>query len=404
VTELFRRQAVDFQRQKFHGAIVLTRSPWQTAIAGFFVVLVGALAVFASTQGFARKESVTGVLLPAAGVLRLVAPQAGVVLAVAAGQGRRVHGGDPVVRLSAEQSSATGPTQAAVAQTLTLRQRAATLEARADSVQAAIDQQDREIDLQRQRVQLVREVAERYPELVKSGAVSPVEAAEKQTELLDQQARLSELERARVGLRSELAQLRAERAALPLAAGRESAQMRREMQALAQAQAENESRRETRVLAPESGELAAVLATPGQSVAAGQVLATLLPAGSTLEAELYVPTRAAGFVQPGTPVWLRVDAFPYARYGQLPAHVREVAQSAVSAAALDAGGDSAAAEAPGVYRVRVVLDAPGPADDALAWRRSLKAGMRVQASLVAEHRTLVQWALEPLAALKAVAR
>src|SRR4051812_2757123 len=77
VTELFRRQAVDFQRQKFHGAIVLMRSPWQTAIAGFFVVLVLALGVFASTQGFARKESVGGVLLPAAGVLRLVAPQAG---------------------------------------------------------------------------------------------------------------------------------------------------------------------------------------------------------------------------------------------------------------------------------------------------------------------------------------
>src|SRR5215469_3511503 len=67
--ELFRRQAVDYQRQKFHGAIVLTRSPWQTAIAAFFVLLVLALVVFACTQGFARKESVTGVLLPAAGVL-----------------------------------------------------------------------------------------------------------------------------------------------------------------------------------------------------------------------------------------------------------------------------------------------------------------------------------------------
>lgn len=420
MTELFRRQAVDFQRQKFHGAIVLMRSPWQTAIAGFFVVLVLALGVFASTQGFARKESVGGVLLPAAGVLRLVAPQAGVVLAVGPRQGARVHGGDPVVRLSVEQSSATGPTQAAVAQSLTLRQgslqdelatqgeqqrqQAGTLEARAASVEAAIAQQDREIELQRQRLQLVREVAERYPELVKSGAVSPVEAAEKQTELLDQQGRLAELERARVGMRSELAQLRAERAALPLAAGRESAQMRREMQVLAQAQAENESKRETRVLAPESGELATVLATPGQAVAAGQTLATLLPAGSALEAELYVPTRAAGFVQPGTPVWLRVDAFPYARYGQLPAHVREVAQSAVPAGAIDGGAGGTEPVAPGVYRVRVVLDAPAAADEALAWRRSLKAGMRVQASLVAEHRTLVQWALEPLAALKMAAK
>jgi membrane fusion protein len=57
-----------------------------------------------------------------------------------------------------------------------------------------------------------------------------------------------------------------------------------------------------------------------------------------------------------------------------------------------------------VYRVSVVLDAGAPAEAALAWRRSLKAGMRVQASLVAERRTLVQWALEPLAALKVAAK
>ena len=420
MTELFRRQAVDFQRQKFHGAIVLTRSPWQTAVAAFFVLLVLALMVFAATQGFARKESVAGVLLPAAGVLRLVAPQAGVVLAVGATQGRRVHGGDPVVRLSAEQSSATGPTQAAVAQSLArrqgsledelrtqgeqARQQAATIDAHVASLETAIGQQEREIALQRERVQLVSEVADRYPELVRSGAVSPVEAAEKRTELIDQQSHLAALERSRVGLQSELAQLRADRAALPLAAGRESAQMKREMQALAQAQAENESKRETEVLAPETGELATLLATPGQSVAAGQTLATLLPAGSALEAELYVPTRAAGFVRPGTPVWLRVDAFPYARYGQLPAHVREVAQSAVPASALDGGSDAAGVEAPSVFRVRVVLDAIPAADAELAWRQSLKAGMRVQASLVAEHRTLVEWALEPLAALKVAAK
>ena len=416
--DLFRRQAVDYQRQKFHGAIVLTRSPWRTTIAASFVLLVGALLVFAGTQGFARKETVGGVLAPAGGVLRLVAPQAGVVVATPAPQGSRVAAGQAVVRLSAEQSSATGPTQEAVARSLALRQgglaeelqqqgqqvrqQGLSLDARITAVQGGLAQQEREIALQRERVQLVREVAGRYPELVRSGAVSPVEAAEKQTELLDQQARLSELERARGAAQAELATLRADRAALPLQAGRESSQMRREVQALAQAQAENESHRGTQVLAPEPGEVATLLAAPGQSVVAGQTLATLLPAGALLEAELWVPTRAAGFVHPGTAVWLRVDAFPYARYGQLPAHVREVSQSALSAT--DLGDPAAGAPAQNVFRVIVTLDPAGAADTALAWRASLKAGMRVQASLVAEHRTLLQWALEPLAALKVAAK
>ena len=421
MTELFRRQAIDYQRQKFHGAIVLTRSPWQTAIAAFFVLLVSALIVFAATQGFARKESVGGVLMPAGGVLRLVAPQAGIVVATPAAQGSRVAAGQTVVQLSAEQSSATGPTQEAVARSLAsrqgslsdelqqqgqqVRQQAAALDARAAVVVAGIAQQEREIALQRERVQLVRDVAARYPELVRSGAVSPVESAEKQTELLDQQARLSELERARGAAQGELATLRADRAALPLQAGRESSQMRREVQALTQAQAENESHRGTQVLAPQAGEVATLLAAPGQPVIAGQTLATLLPAGVALEAELWVPTRAAGFVHAGTPVWLRVDAFPYARYGQLPAHVREVSQSAVTMADLgDPASTAVASQQAGVFRVRVTLDAGAPADAVLAWRQSLKAGMRVQASLVAEHRTLLEWALEPLSALRVAAR
>ena len=418
--ELFRRQAVDYQRQKFHGAIVLTRSPWQTAVATFFVLLVLALLAFACTQGFARKETVAGVLAPAGGVLRLVAPQAGVVVATPVAQGARVTAGQAVVRLSAELSSAAGPTQAAVARSLALRQgglaeelqqqgqqarqQAMSVDARIAAVATGLAQQEREIALQRERVQLVREVAGRYPDLVRSGAVSPVEAAEKQTELLDQQSRLSELERAHGAAQAELVTLRAGRAALPLQAGRESSQMRREVQALAQAQAENESHRGMQVLAPEPGEVATLLAAPGQSVAAGQTLATLLPAGAALEAELWVPTRAAGFVHPGTPVWLRIDAFPYARYGQLGAHVREVSQSAVTVGDLGDPTSGALAPQQNVFRVIVALDAGAPADAALAWRASLKAGMHVQASLVAERRTLLQWALEPLAALRVAAK
>ena len=314
MSELFRRQAIDYQRQKFHGAIVITRSPWEAAVAAFFVLLVLALLVFAATQGFSRKESVAGVLTPAGGVLRLVAPQAGTVVAVPAAQGSRVAAGQVVVQLSTEQSSATGPTQEAVARSLAsragslgdemrqqgqqARQQAALLDARVSAAEAELGKHDREISLQRERLELVRDVAARYAELVRSGAVSPVEVSEKQ-------------------------------------------------------------------------------------------------------AELWVPTSAGAFVHAGTPVSLRVDAFPYARYGQLPAHVREVSQSAVAIA--DLGDPSAEVPGPSrqsVFRVMVVLDAGSTPD----WRPALKAGMRVQASLVAEHRTLLQWALEPLNALRAASR
>jgi len=82
--------------------------------------------------------------------------------------------------------------------------------------------------------------------------------------------------------------------------------------------------------------------------------------------------------------------------------VRDVSQSAVTMA--DLGDLPGTPQQPGIFRVLVTLDASAPADAALAWRQSLKAGMRVQASLVAEHRTLLQWALEPLSTLRVAAR
>jgi membrane fusion protein len=83
-----------------------------------------------------------------------------------------------------------------------------------------------------------------------------------------------------------------------------------------------------------------------------------------------------------------------------------VSQSAVAMAPTDdtptVTGGAGPGGGSGVYRVRVVIDATDSA--ALAWRDSLKAGMRVQASLVAEKRTLIEWVLEPLAGLQVAAR
>ena len=172
-------------------------------------------------------------------------------------------------------------------QTELARQQGALLDACIANLSAGIVQHDREIALQRERVQLLKEVAARYPELVRSGALSPVEVAEKYTEVLDQPPRfLSALERTRLALQLDLAGARAQHAGLPLQAEREGSQFRREMQAFTQQQAENEARRETAVLAPQAGQVATVLARPGQAVPAGQTPATLLPAGDTMEAEL----------------------------------------------------------------------------------------------------------------------
>jgi membrane fusion protein len=399
VSDLFRRQAVDEQRQRFHGAIVLSRT-WSPMVLTLFLCgVVGALVAFAFAFGFTRHETVNGVVIPDRGLLRLTAAQAGVVTQVHVAEGQLVQAGDPLFTISSEKASPHGDTQAAINATLQarverlqaelaqheqqVRNKAAELNARIANTQASLQNHEAELRLQQQRLQVLRDVAQRYPELVKTGAVSEVEAQEKAAEVIDQQSRLTALQRSRLALQRELGELQAALTDLPLQAEREASGLQRDIEALAQERAESEAKRAVIVRAAQAGRVATLLAEPGQSVAAAQALGNLLPTDSTLEAELYAPTRAIGFVHPGTEVQIRYDAYPYQKFGQFRGEVREVSASPLPGS-----------NAEPLYRIRVRLDAQ--AIPALGAQHRLKPGMQLAASLVLEHRTLAEWALEPL--------
>lgn len=145
------------------------------------------------------------------------------------------------------------------------------------------------------------------------------------------------------------------------------------------------------VRAPLAGVVSGIAARSGQTLVAGQVLTNETPAGSPLEAELYVSARAAAFAQPGMPVQIRYRAYPFQKFGQFQGTVSEVSRSPLA----DGPGTEAARNAgEAQYRVRVALvrqDVP-LADGT----RPLMAGMALDASLLLETRKLYEWALEPL--------
>jgi len=71
-----------------------------------------------------------------------------------------------------------------------------------------------------------------------------------------------------------------------------------------------------------------------------------------------------------------------------------VSNSATSTTELRAFGAQASQYSEPVYRVRVLMDTPEV--EVQGTRLPLRAGMQLQASLVLEHRTLIEWALLPL--------
>jgi hemolysin D len=69
--------------------------------------------------------------------------------------------------------------------------------------------------------------------------------------------------------------------------------------------------------------------TIGQVVGAGDELMRIVPDGAALEIECYLANRDAGFVKPGQKAAVKIDAFPFTRYGTLSATVTRVASDAI---------------------------------------------------------------------------
>ena len=81
-----------------------------------------------------------------------------------------------------------------------------------------------------------------------------------------------------------------------------------------------------RVRAPVAGRIGEVAPLrAGEVVAAGQKLATVVPAGELMVVAEFEPSAALGKVRPGQTARLRLDGFPWAQYGSLAATVTQVA-------------------------------------------------------------------------------
>jgi hemolysin D len=120
----------------------------------------------------------------------------------------------------------------------------------------------------------------------------------------------------------------------------------------------------TKLFAPIDGVVQqTAVTTVGQVVTTGQQLAVITPNGGKLQVEALVPNLDIGFVKLGQPAVIKVDAFPFTRFGALHGKVVKIASSAIAEQAArralaDATAAANAAQAPSL--------APGHATGATA--------------------------------------
>ncbi|HRP26825.1 MAG TPA: HlyD family efflux transporter periplasmic adaptor subunit, partial [Burkholderiaceae bacterium] len=347
MTPLFRPEAVDGQRQSWLGGVQLVR-PLSMTLLTFFTVGVAALVIAYLFVGeYTRKAHVSGVLVPDLGLIRLVTPEAATVVRNHVREGQQVKQGDVLFELSVDRATLAGDTQAAVQQSLaererslqgTLRQQAQLLqtqrtglERRIADMRRELAQIDAEAATQQQRLKLAQQQQARLESLRAENFISDAAVQTKSEDLLGQKAQLQSLERERAAHLREIGTLETQLRELPLQAEAVQSETERSLAALSQEATESEARQRIVIRAPQDGIVTNILADPGQSVQPGIALASLMPAQAKLQADLYAPSSAIGFLRPDQPVLLRYQAYAYQKFGHYKGHVLQVSRTPLQA-------------------------------------------------------------------------
>ena len=413
---LFRQAALEAQKPKSFGDILLIR-PLSYRILSIVAAICALSIVLLFTFGsYTKRSSVTGHLVPNGGLLRVYAPQAGIIQEKRVSEGQRVRAGEILFLLSSErQSSNLESVQASISEQLGSRQESLERELERTSrlqqeeqeglrrqihaLQAELEKVDSLLDGQRSRVGLADETSRRYQSLLEQDYISREQQQQKHEEWLDQQARLKSIEREQIALRRELAMRQENLGALRLKQQNQLAQIERYISSTSQELSENEGRRMIAITAPVDGVATAVVGELGQMADARRPLLSVIPADSRLEAQLYAPSRAVGFVKPGAAVRLRYQAYPYQKFGHAEGKVVSVARTALPAgeisALLPAGVENQTHEP--LYLITVALTAQ--TIRAYGEEHPLQAGMLLEADVLQETRRLYEWVLEPLFSL-----
>ena len=267
---LFRPEVIAERRSQWLGTVLLAPTISQSLFAAFAALTIAAILGLLFFAEFTRKERINGWLVPERGLVRVVAPQPGVITRLHVRDGDKVTEGAALVTLSTEvQSEAFGATQKEIMQRLTSRRDSLVaerelhrkllieeLDGLAKRLAALRSERSHiagELEIQRSQAKLAREVVERLRPLRDRGLITARRLEGAEGNRLDQALKLRALERQLTAADRERLILEAEREALPLRTEARLAELDRNVAALEQESVEAEARRQIVVTAAQAG-------------------------------------------------------------------------------------------------------------------------------------------------------
>ncbi len=409
---LFRKQAVDFQRHNREWGHVALLQPLSLKLTTWFISAAIALIIsFLFLGQYSRKETVVGYLTPTTGTAKVFVPQVGIIREIHVNEGQQVREGQPLLTIETDQIAANGvDVNATMLDTLRsqkdlLTRQIAAEEQRTNSererltaiihgLENEISQLEAQLKIQSERIRVEEEFVASAAKLRKEGFMADADFKRRQVAFLEQKQNQSSLSQQLAARQNQLTEARYSLQQLPTVMAGKIQSLRSELATTEQRIAEISGRRAYVIRAPAAGRVSTLQATVGQFADSRRLQMEIVPNESLLQAELFVPTRAIGFVQPGQKVRILYEAFPYQQFGTYSGTVLKISQTILTKS--DTFGPIELKEP--AYRITAALDRPDI--DAYGKKMPLQADMFLRADIILGKRSLISWLLDPLLSVR----
>ncbi|WP_353172927.1 HlyD family secretion protein [Acinetobacter rudis] len=412
-SNLFRKEALDSKQYKWTGNIILTR-PFSFTLLTLFALCIALIIIAFTIWGsYTKRSTVRGQLIPQTGLIQVYTIQSGTILTNNVYEGKTVKKGETLFNISTENYGEQG----SIAAALVLQTKVKEQSIRNEITRMHYIHQDQKKTIlnqisslnetlakvknlminQQERIHLAQKNQQRYSNILNENAISREEFESKKIEHLAQLSQYESLQREKILLEKQLAEQKINLSGLGDKQNNEIEQLERLLSKNTQELIEMQSREHIAIQASSSGVISTINAEVGQFVDSSKPLLTILPENVPLIAQLYVPSRAIGFIKEGDQVLLRYQAYPYQKFGNAKARVLSVAKTALASQNLQTIGVISPQEQfnnEPVYLVRVkpekqIMKAYGK-------DMPLQVGMTLEGDIMHEKRKLYEWVLEPL--------
>jgi membrane fusion protein len=406
---LFREEVVQ-ARNRLSGDINISQFVPLTILTYVILFILIVSTIYLFKYKYNNKVTVGGYIFPAEGHTKIHAPLSGVLSSLNVYEGKIVEAGHSLFKVEANISLANESNYHKVIIS-NLVEISRSIEKQLDSEEVLLGnllvQLDRDIkllteqistlksqqSLYMQRVKLNEDVVKDFESLASVGHVSKLDLSMQRYGLLSLYQTGISIDSQIVSLIRELADRKNQKEINVLESRRRIGDLKSRLHDINNQLAVADFSSGNIVASPRSGSITGITYAEGSMVTQGEVLLNILPVEPNLHGVIYVPTASIGFMQVGQHVRVRVRAFPYQRFGSINGTVVEVSDVATN---YDHYFDVAIPELS--YRVIVKLDN----DSVFAYGRTynLRLGMDIEADVILDERSLLQWVFEPIYSLR----